>query len=92
MELCLITTPYDISYGIKSNFPNKIIFMLQSQLNFSKKGISMNGKILGDGVIRGNDGKRYIFNANEIKNAQGKSIGDLVGSEVDFEISNGGGR
>ena len=66
--------------------------MLQSQLNFSKKGISMNGKILGDGVIRGNDGKRYAFSANEIKNAQGKSIGDLVGSEVDFEISNGGGR
>lgn len=50
----------------------------------------MNGKILGDGVIRGYDGRRYTFSANEIQNAQGKNINDLVGSEVDFEISNSG--
>lgn len=50
----------------------------------------MNGKILGDGVIRGYDGKRYAFSANEIQNTQGKNINDLVGSEVDFEISNSG--
>lgn len=50
----------------------------------------MNGKILGDGVIRGYDGRRYAFSANEIQNAQGKNINDLVGSEVDFEISNSG--
>lgn len=52
----------------------------------------MNGKILGNGVIRGDDGRRYLFNANEIQNAQGKNIDDLIGSEVDFEIANGGGR
>lgn len=51
----------------------------------------MNGKILGKGVIRGNDGKRYSFNTSEIKNAQGIKIDDLIGSEVDFETSNWGG-
>lgn len=52
----------------------------------------MNGKILGKGVIRGNDGKRYSFNISEIKNAQGIKIDDLIGSKVDFETSNWGGE
>ena len=56
----------------------------------------MTGKILGvqqdSGVIRANDGNRYAFNVAEIKNAQGKNISDLVGSEVDFEIRTGGGQ
>lgn len=51
----------------------------------------MNGKILGKGVIRADDGRRYSFNTSEVKNAQGINIDDLIGSEVDFEISQLGG-
>lgn len=48
----------------------------------------MEGKILGAGVIRGKDGKRYAFELNEVQNTQGKDIDEFIGSEVDFEIAN----
>ncbi len=48
----------------------------------------MEGKILGAGVIRGKDGKRYAFELNEVQNTQGKDIDEFIGSEVDFEIVN----
>ena len=49
----------------------------------------MRGKILGIGVIRGKDDKRYVFDTNELQNAQGRGIDELVGSEVDFEVADG---
>ena len=49
----------------------------------------MKGKILGAGVIRGKDDKRYTFDTNELQNAQGRDIDELVGSEVDFEVADG---
>lgn len=44
----------------------------------------MNGKILGNGVISGNDGKRYHFEPSDIKNLDGRDISQLSGKEVDF--------
>lgn len=44
----------------------------------------MQGKILADGLIGGNDGNRYTYTASDLKNAQGKSINAIIGSEVDF--------
>lgn len=44
----------------------------------------MQGKILTDGLIGGNDGNRYTYTASDLKNAQGKSINAIIGSEVDF--------
>ena len=48
----------------------------------------MQGKILGAGVIRGKDDKRYAFDLNELQNTQGKDINEFIGSEVDFEVAN----
>ncbi|TKX29620.1 hypothetical protein CQA38_02265 [Campylobacter sp. MIT 12-5580] len=48
----------------------------------------MQGKILGAGAIRGDDGKRYSFKLEEVKNLNGKSEEQLVGAVVDFEIEN----
>lgn len=45
----------------------------------------MQGKILAEGLISGEDGHRYTFTASDLKNAQGKSGDVLVGCEVDFE-------
>lgn len=47
----------------------------------------MVGKILGLGAIRGDDGKRYGFEINDIKNLNGRSIDNVCGLGVDFEIS-----
>ena len=47
----------------------------------------MQGKILADGLISGNDGKRYTYSAGDLKNAQGKSLNAIIGSEVDFEVA-----
>ena len=44
----------------------------------------MQGKILADGLISGNDGQRYTYTASDLKNAQGKSVNAIIGSEVDF--------
>lgn len=49
----------------------------------------MQGKILADGLISGNDGNRYTYTASDLKNAQGKSINAIIGSEVDFEGKDG---
>ena len=49
----------------------------------------MQGKILADGLIGGNDGNRYTYTASDLKNAQGKSINAIIGSEVDFEGKDG---
>ena len=49
----------------------------------------MQGKILADGLIGGNDGNRYTYMASDLKNAQGKSINAIIGSEVDFEGKDG---
>ncbi len=46
----------------------------------------MKGKILGNGIISGDDGKRYSFGLDEIKNLNGKSENSLANAEVDFEI------
>lgn len=45
----------------------------------------MQGKILADGLISGSDGNRYTYTTGDLKNAQGKSIHSIIGSEVDFE-------
>ena len=49
----------------------------------------MQGKILADGLISGNDGIRYTYTASDLKNAQGKSLNAIIGSEVDFEGKDG---
>ncbi len=49
----------------------------------------MQGKILADGLIGGNDGQRYTFKARDLKNASGESIDALIGCEVDFMGENG---
>ena len=45
----------------------------------------MKGKILADGVISGDDGNRYTYESNELKNSSNIS----AGSEVDFQIKGG---
>ncbi|WP_096026035.1 hypothetical protein [Campylobacter lanienae] len=47
----------------------------------------MQGRILSEGVLRAEDGKRYIFSMSDIQNSQG--IDDLIGLEVDFELEDG---
>lgn len=47
----------------------------------------MKGKILGASTISGEDGKRYSFSLNDVRNLEGRSESELVGYEVDFEIS-----
>lgn len=49
----------------------------------------MNGKILGNGAISGNDGKRYHFEPSDIKNLDGRDISQLSGQEVDFVAQDG---
>ena len=46
----------------------------------------MKGNILSYGVISGQDGNRYTFDALDIKNLGNKNPMKLDGSEVDFEI------
>ena len=45
----------------------------------------MRGKILADGVISGDDGNRYTYESNELKNGSNIS----AGSEVDFQVKDG---
>ena len=47
----------------------------------------MQGRILSEGVLRAEDGKRYTFSMSDIQNSQG--IDDLIGLEVDFELEDG---
>ncbi len=47
----------------------------------------MKGKILGAGAISGDDGKRYYYNENELKNR--KEGQNIEGLEVDFEVIEG---
>ena len=50
----------------------------------------MQGKILADGLISGNDGNRYHFKGGDIKNMpQNSSVEALINSEVDFEGADG---
>lgn len=50
----------------------------------------MQGKILGIGAISGSDGKRYTYEASELKNSTNEAI--TAGSEVDFEIAEDGNK
>lgn len=46
----------------------------------------MRGKILGAGVISGDDGKRYQYTLADIKNLEGKDENWLANCEVDFNV------
>lgn len=46
----------------------------------------MKGKILGVGVISGDDGNRYSFELSDIANLKKRSLDSLSGCEVDFQI------
>lgn len=47
----------------------------------------MKGKILAVGLISGEDGNRYTFEASDVSNLEGRSMENLTGCEVDFEVS-----
>ena len=47
----------------------------------------MKGKILGLGAISGDDGNRYTFEISDVANLEGRSVENLTGCEVDFEVS-----
>lgn len=50
----------------------------------------MQGKILANGLISGNDGLRYTFKPEDVKNVpENSSIEALIGAEVDFEGKDG---
>ena len=49
----------------------------------------MQGKILGLGVIRGDDGNRYSFELGDIENLNEYNPQKLAGCQVDFEIIDG---
>lgn len=49
----------------------------------------MKGKILGLGVISGDDGKRYSFEVSDIKNLKDRNPESLENCEVDFETVEG---
>ena len=44
----------------------------------------MQGKILSPQLISGDDGKRYEYDKNDVKNLDGKDLALLTGSQVDF--------
>ncbi|MCH5322274.1 MAG: hypothetical protein J1E31_01660 [Helicobacter sp.] len=46
----------------------------------------MKGKILGSGLISGEDGNRYSFSLEDIQNLGSKDENALVNCEVDFEV------
>lgn len=54
-------------------------------LNYERK--AMKGKILAVGLISGEDGNRYTFEASDVSNLEGRSVENLTGCEVDFEAS-----
>lgn len=47
----------------------------------------MKGKILGSGIISGDDGNRYNFEVADIANLDNRNPDNLAGYEVDFEIN-----
>ncbi|WP_285818490.1 2-amino-4-hydroxy-6-hydroxymethyldihydropteridine pyrophosphokinase [Helicobacter bilis] len=47
----------------------------------------MKGKVLAVGLISGEDGNRYTFEASDVSNLEGRSMESLTGCEVDFEVS-----
>ncbi|MCR2066949.1 hypothetical protein [Campylobacter helveticus] len=46
----------------------------------------MQGKILADNLIGGNDGNRYSFSLENVRNLNNKTINDIINAEVDFEV------
>ncbi len=48
---------------------------------------AMKGKILAVGLISGEDGNRYTFETSDVANLEGRSMENLTGCEVDFEVS-----
>ncbi len=46
----------------------------------------MQGKILAENLISGNDGNRYKFDISDVENLKGESMQNIVGREVDFQI------
>lgn len=46
----------------------------------------MQGKILAEGIIRGEDGKRYTYELGDIQDCDSPPLAD---SEVDFEVKDG---
>lgn len=46
----------------------------------------MQGKILAENLISGNDGNRYKFDISDVENLKGESIQNIVGREVDFQV------
>ncbi len=54
-------------------------------LNDKRK--TMRGKVLTVGLISGEDGNRYTFEASDVSNLKGRSIENLTGCDVDFEVS-----
>ena len=54
-------------------------------LNYERK--AMKGKVLAVGLISGEDGNRYTFEASDVSNLEGRSVESLTGCEVDFEVS-----
>ncbi len=46
----------------------------------------MRGKIIGAGIISGNDDNRYSFNKEDIKNSDTLNLENLINLEVDFMI------
>lgn len=47
----------------------------------------MKGKVLAPNLISGEDGNRYTFEASDVSNLEGRSMENLTGCEVDFEVS-----
>lgn len=54
-------------------------------LNYERK--AMKGKVLTPSLISGEDGNRYTFEASDVSNLEGRSVENLTGCEVDFEVS-----
>lgn len=46
----------------------------------------MQGKILAENLISGNDGNRYRFDIADIENLNGEKMQNIIGREVDFQI------
>lgn len=46
----------------------------------------MQGKILAENLISGNDGNRYKFDISDVENLKGESMQNIVGREVDFQV------
>ncbi|MCI7412028.1 2-amino-4-hydroxy-6-hydroxymethyldihydropteridine pyrophosphokinase [Helicobacter bilis] len=47
----------------------------------------MKGKVLTPSLISGEDGNRYTFEISDVSNLEGRSVENLTGCEVDFEVS-----